>query len=205
MPWYYAGLEAKPVGPLSLEELRARREQGIVRPETYVIEHTGLPVEAMSWKRYDEVFPAASLPPLPSLSAAPAAATPLPQAHPLFPSAPQAPVGYSPASPVVPREPYHGIKPTNGFCAWGFGIALVSFLLCGLGLIPPLISLVLCSIGLIQVSQHREQSGKGLAVAGLILSLIAVLISLAFLVWLAVPMLKGHEITVTEETSNDSE
>ena len=41
MPWYYAGPEAKPVGPLSVEELHARHLSGAVTAETYVIEHTG--------------------------------------------------------------------------------------------------------------------------------------------------------------------
>jgi hypothetical protein len=210
MPWYYAGPEAKPVGPLSLEELRARREQGIVLGETFVIEHMGQPVEAMAWRRYQDVFSAAApLPPLPPLSGMPPV-PPVPQPaagippHPLFPSGTPSQVPYSPARPGAPLDSY-GHAPTNGFCAWGFGIALVSVFLCGFGLIPPLISLVLCCIGLIQVSQHRGERGKGLAIAGVILSLIAILISLAFIAMVAVPMIKAHEIPATEQTSNDSE
>ena len=45
MPWYYAGPDAKPVGPVTLNELHACRVRGIVTPETYVIEHTGQPGE----------------------------------------------------------------------------------------------------------------------------------------------------------------
>jgi hypothetical protein len=37
MPWYYVGPDAKPVGPLSLEELQSRRLSGALSPETYVI------------------------------------------------------------------------------------------------------------------------------------------------------------------------
>ena len=49
MPWYYAGPEAKPVGPVSLEELHARRLSGAIQPETYVIEDTGQPDPARAW------------------------------------------------------------------------------------------------------------------------------------------------------------
>src|ERR1035441_2641879 len=95
MPWYYAGPEAKPVGPVTLDELHACRVNGTVKPETYVIEHTGQPSENWAWKRYQDVFPSSpSLPPLPPPSPPPVVmpAPPVaqPQAippHPLFPSA----------------------------------------------------------------------------------------------------------------------
>jgi len=59
------GPEAKPVGPVTLDELHACRVRGIVTPETYVIEHTGQPVETLAWKHYQDVFPSspACLPP----------------------------------------------------------------------------------------------------------------------------------------------
>jgi len=210
MPWYYAGPEAKPVGPVSLAELHARRVRGTVKPETYVIEQTGQPLEGLAWKRYQEVFPSnPSLPPLPPLIPTPPVAPPPPaaQGHPLFPSAPVTgqPPGYPPGARP---DPYYNVKPTNGWCGWGFGFGLAAIVLsfaCGIGLFPALLSIPLCIIGLVQVHKHREQAGQGLAIAGLILSGIAVLISLIFVISLAVPIMKAHGLTVTEETSNDSE
>ena len=223
MPWYYAGPEAKPVGPVTLDELHACRVRGIVSPETYIIEHTGQPSENWAWKHYQDIFPSSpSLPPLPPLSPAPAIppqAIP-PQAippqvispranspHPLFPSA--APVATRhPAFPSDARpDPYYKIKPTNSWCAWGFGLGLAGFFFsfaCGIGLFLALPSLLLCIVGLVQVQKNREQAGQGLAIAGLILSGVALLIASIFIVSFAMKF-KMHDFTVTEQTSNDSE
>jgi hypothetical protein len=211
MPWYYAGPEAKPVGPVTLDELHACRVNGTVSPETYVIEHTGQPGENLAWKRYKDIFPSSpSPPPVPPVPAPPtmAPAPPASQPHPLFPSA--APVsGQHPVFPSTTRpDPYYNVKPTNGWCGWGFGLGLAGFCLsfiCGIGLFPALLALPLCIVGLAQVHKNRDQSGQGLAVAGLVLSGVALLISLIFILSLAIPVLKAHGLTVTEQTSNDSE
>jgi hypothetical protein len=217
MPWYYAGPEAKPVGPISLEELRACRDRGVIKAETYVIEQTGQPIAALAWKKYQDVFPAAAtLPPIPLSMALPTATfvPPLsaqPQVispHPLFPSA--TPAATPPQTfPAAARpDPYYNAKRTNGWCAWGFGLGLTAFFFsfaCGIGLLPALIAILLCIIGLMQVHKQREQAGQGLAIAGLILSAGALLISAIFIVSMAIPMIKAHELTVTEQTSNDSE
>jgi hypothetical protein len=216
MPWYYAGPEAKPVGPISAEELQARRLQGVITPETYVIEHTGQPGENLAWKRYREIFPTSpSLPPIPALATPTPApvptiptATPAPQPHPLFPSATPASTPQSVFPATARPDPYYQIKPTNSWCAWGFGLGLAGFFFsfaCGLGLLLALPSLLLCIVGLAQVHKNREQSGQGLAIAGLILSGIALIIAFIFILAFAVPMIKAHGLTVTEQTSNDSE
>ena len=70
MPWYYAGPEAKPVGPLSVEELHDRRVSGVVGPDTYVIEHTGHGAANLAWKHYKEVFPTNLAPTAPIPAAA---------------------------------------------------------------------------------------------------------------------------------------
>src|SRR5437588_12555485 len=97
MPWYYAGPEAKPVGPVSLAELHARHLNGMISPETYIIEHTGQPNEPRVWKRYREVFPSIpmdlpAIPPVPIALTAPSL-QPAVQPHPLFPSAAPVPTG----------------------------------------------------------------------------------------------------------------
>lgn len=217
MPWYYAGPEAKPVGPVTLDELRALRAGGAISPETYIIEQTGQPVQSLAWKRYQEIFPdapAASLPTLPSVPPPPPAPVvpppppPVQQPHPLFPSA-AVPGAPQPVFPMGARpDPYYNVKPTNGWCGWGFGLGVVAILfsfVCGMGLIPALVSLPLCLVGLAKVHKHREQAGQGLAIAGLIMSSIALIISLFFILWLAVPIMKAHGLTVTEQTTNDSE
>ena len=216
MPWYYAGPEAKPVGPLSVEELQARFASGVVKAETYIIEQTGQPAESLAWKHYREVFPT-HLPPVPPPAAVaplmpavpPVRTVPAAQTHPLFPSAAPVPTQQHPVFPPDARpDPYYNVKPTNGWCAWGFGLGVAGFLLafaCGLGLIPALIALPLCVVGLATVHQHCEQAGQGLAIAGLILSGVALIISLVFILSVSVPMLKAHGFTVTEQTTNDSE
>ena len=205
MPWYYAGPEAKPVGPLSVEELHARHVSGTVTPDTYVIEHTGQPSADWTWKRYHEVFPT-NLPPVPPPPAIPLPSPAVPP-HPLFPSA----TSTSTRQPVFPTDtrpdPYYKVKPTNGWCAWGFGLGLTGFFFsfaCGIGLLLALPSLLLCLVGLNQVHKNREQTGQGLAIAGLILSGIALLISFIFIASFAMKF-KMHDFTVTEQTSNDSE
>lgn len=213
MPWYYAGPEAKPVGPVSLEELHARRVSGVISPETYVIEHTGQPSENWAWKHYREIFPSSpTLPPVPSVPPVfPGPATPPPQPavqpHPLFPSA--APVGHSPFPAAARPDPYYKEKRTNGWCAWGFGLGLASFILllptCGLAVLLALPALIVCIVGMIQVNQHRDQAGQGMAIAGLILSGLALILSLVLLAWALPAVIKKYEFSITEQTTNDTE
>jgi hypothetical protein len=202
MPWYYAGPEAKPIGPLTAEELHALRGSGAVTADTFVIEHTGSGAADLAWKRYREIFPADPAPapspgPAPTPAIAPTVPAPAPAApapHPLFPSS-----GLPAALPAV--------RPTNSWCAWGFGLSLAGFFfscLC-IGALPALVSLVLCAVGLVQVSRNREQSGQGLAIFGLILSVLALLAAAAILCFCYTHGTFTHGLTITEQTSNDSE
>ena len=196
MPWYYAGPEAKPVGPVSLEELQSLRARGTVSAETFVIEQTGEPPGSLSWKRYKEFFP--DLPPMPR-------PTPLPPP----PMAPHSPL--PPGAVFVPAhrpDPYYHVKPTNPWCAWGFGLSLAAIFfafVCGIGILPALASIPLCIIGLTQLPKHRDQGGQWFAIWGLVLSTLALVIALFLIIWMSMPYLKAHGLTVTEQTTNDSE
>jgi hypothetical protein len=230
MPWYYAGPEAKPVGPVTLEELRALRARGGIAPETYVIEDAGQGPAGLAWKRYRDIFPAqAILPPLPSPATpyVPPPAPPVPPvmqahpaAHPLFPSA--SPIAWpatvlpasvpSPGAPFYthgPRpDPYNHARQTNGYCAWGFGFGLAAFFfsfVCGIGVFPALAAIPLCIFGLIQLGKHHEQTGHWLAISGLVLSSLALVVVLLWAVYFAMPIMRAHGLTVTEETTNDSQ
>ncbi len=232
MPWYYAGPEAKPLGPVSAEQLQGLFASGTITSETFVIEHTVPGAANLAWRRYREVFPATPvLPPIPSSpgypasSAPPAPVAPIPgavpapipsspaptAAHPLFPSAAHGhpmPAGYPAGGPLTVHPiAYPPMRPTNSWCAWGFALSLVGFCFafCWIGLFPALVGLVLCIIGLVQVNKNREEGGMGLAITGLIFSCVALLIVAALMAMFVPSILKGHGLTVTEQTSNDSE
>ena len=123
-------------------------------------------------------------------------AAPPPGRQPNFPT---------PANP----DPYYNPRPTNFYCAWGFGLGLaapfLTLMTCGFGGLFAIPALLLSIVGLVQVSRNRTQSGQGLAVSGLFLSLLALLIMTCFFFWLGLPLIKAHGLTVTEQTSNDSE
>ncbi len=223
MPWYYAGPEAKPVGPVSLEELHARRISGAILPETYIIEDTGQPDPARAWKRYRDVFPAnPGLPPIPSaVSALPVPPQPMallppptppvpgvtPAAHPLFPSAGgpgHHPVFTTPHGP----DPYYSTQKPHSWCAWSLGLGIASpFLIpfCLLGTMMALVSIFMGVGGMAQLHGHKGQPGRAYAVTGILVSLVTLIITLVVVTAIAWPVIKAHEQTTTEQTSNDSQ
>lgn len=78
-----------------------------------------------------------------------------------------------PYSPMIDN----GFKPkaaTNGMCLAGFIVSLVNLILCGI--VSP-ISLILSIIGLASASKNG-QAGKGLAIAGIVISSIFVVIGI---------------------------
>jgi hypothetical protein len=207
MPWYYAGPEAKPVGPVSLEEIHARRLSGLITPETYVIDQNGLPGVTPTWRRYREVFSESSavppaLPPLPPtlpISSPP----PAPPVNALFPSAPHAPhpVYVPPATPAAAPHGHYPVRRTNACCAWGFGLGIASFILCGSGLFLGLPALVICILGFAQVQQRPDQSGRGLAVAGGVLALLAIVLSVILLSYAIPAAIKEREQAAAQQNS----
>jgi len=213
MPWFYAGTDAKPVGPISLEELHARHHAGTVSPDTYVIEYVGQPGDHREWKRYRDLF---STQPALSPSPLPPPAPPAPHLPPPFPQPPAAhvstpprfsPTTFAHAAPPPQILPH---KRTNPWCSWGFGIGLASLILliftCGLSSLLALPGLVISGIGLYKVQHDTTQSGNRLAISGLLLSLVTIVIT-AIIFSVALPIiLKSHGlITTTEQSTTDSE
>jgi hypothetical protein len=152
-------------------------------------------------------------PPAPGFSAGPHGHYPsspaASQPHPLFPSA-----GHAPLPAATPAFPHaaspHGHYParkTNSWCAWGFGLGITGFVLsfACIGILIAVPALLVCVIGFAKVQSRREQSGRGLAVAGAVLSLLAIFISLGLGSWLIPPILKNHEWSVTEQSSTNSQ
>jgi hypothetical protein len=225
MSWYYAGPDARPVGPVTLEELQQRRWSGVIAPDTYVIEQTAESAAPAAWRHYRDVFPATApsttLPPVPGGMPPPpppvtsppppvisTAAVTTPSAHPLFPSAAHAPVHQPPSPLVAAPHAHYPVRQTNTMCAWGFGLGIAGFILtfaCGIGVLLALPALLICVLGFVQAQRRPEQSGRGLAVAGGILSLLALLISIGFLAYAVPVLIKNHDWTVTEQSSSNSE
>ena len=85
----------------------------------------------------------------------------------------------------VDKEPIAETK-TNGFAITGFVIGLVSMLIDPVGIFGTL-AVVFSSIGLGKI-KNNGQKGKGLAITGLILGIIA-------LVWLVIKIIYWDEIT----------
>jgi hypothetical protein len=204
-----------------LEELHAQRLTGAISPETYVIESGGAANAPMEWKRYREVFPPTpAVPPVltspippPVHPPVPVMPPPAPAPHPLFPSA-GATIHHPTQTPFSPQGRSSAITPhppgkTNTWCSWGFGLSLASFILmlptCGFGSLLALPGLVLSFLGLMQVHKHRDQSGQGLAIVGMLLSCL-VLFATLILLAIAVPyFIKYYDQTATEQSTNDSE
>jgi hypothetical protein len=131
-----------------------------------------------------------------------------PQPHPLFPSAGHAPLPVAPAAYTHGPGP-HGLYPprkTNAWCAWGFGLGIAAFVLSFLcvGVLFAVPALIISILGFAQVQRHREQSGRGLALAGAVLSLLAIVIAIVLAI-AVIPMMKVHEWSVTEQSSTNSE
>lgn len=77
----------------------------------------------------------------------------------------------------IPTEEHTG---TNGLCVAGFVVSLVSILCCGL---TSIIGLILSIVGLI-LANKRGQGGKGMAIAGIIISALFTLLFLTIAIGL---------------------
>ena len=68
-------------------------------------------------------------------------------------------------------------------------------------MLPAIPALFACIMGLMQVHQHRDQAGQRRAIAGLLLSSFALLISVILILTLSIRLIKEREQTTTEQTS----
>ena len=146
------GADDREYGPISLEQLRQWQAQGRVDAKTRI-----LVAGETNWKTVAD---------LPELTAA---APP--------PSIPQ------PIQPLTGQNAIGSGQKTNGFAVAGFVLGLCSlFSFCCCALLPlNLLGLTFSIIGLMQINRQPENyNGKGLAIAGLIISGLSLLFSIVF-------------------------
>lgn len=80
-------------------------------------------------------------------------------------------MSYPPQQPYVPQPP----QKTNGLAIAGFA---TSFLALCCWFLP--VGLVLSIVALVQINKNPQQGGKGLAIAGIVISAVCMFIGLLF-------------------------
>ena len=96
---------------------------------------------------------------------------------------------------------------TNGFCVAGFVISLISIITCGF---TAFISLILSIIGLITASK-KKQKGKGMGIAGIIISVILMIVAsfICIAFWSGVSafndVLEDYEYEYEDDDDKDDE
>ncbi len=88
------------------------------------------------------------------------------------------------------------------------GLASLILLLpsCGLTSFVAIVAVGVSLVGVFKVQHDPAQSGRGLALSGLVLSAATILITVIFLIVAVPAILKGRAlITTTEQSTNDSE
>jgi hypothetical protein len=80
--------------------------------------------------------------------------------------------------PQVPpsQPPVYSTSATNTNAVWGFICGILSVTCCCLGLPVGAVGIILSSIGLTQINNNPSQKGRGFAIAGLVLSIIGVIV-----------------------------
>ena len=66
-------------------------------------------------------------------------------------------------------------------------------------------ALVMSAVGLVQIGHHREQSGRGLAIGGIVISILALLLSIGLIAAVMSSSLRFSLQMTTEQTTNDSD
>ncbi len=83
---------------------------------------------------------------------------------------------------------------TNGMAIAGFVLGLLSIICCFIGPVFFILGLIFSIIALVQINRHPVQGGKGLAIAGIVLSIFGFLL---FGFW----MLMGALGSIMQEVS----
>lgn len=148
------GADGRVYGPVSLDTLRRWLAEGRVERRTPV-----LPLGAAAWTTLGalpEFAPAAPPPPPPGAGVPPP-----------FPS---------------PFSTVYG-KPTHSLATWGLVCGILSYCFCCMCVPVNVLGLVFSLVALIQINEQPDRfSGKGMAIAGLILSSLSILFFLFSLV-----------------------
>jgi hypothetical protein len=74
--------------------------------------------------------------------------------------------------PVVTMPPVAAIKPDNGMAVAGLTFGILSNVCCCVGFVCAVLGLIFSIIALNRHQAHPDQGGKGMALAGLILSVV---------------------------------
>jgi hypothetical protein len=88
--------------------------------------------------------------------------------------------------PAPPLPPSHLAAPptpagTNPMAVWSMVTGIASVFLCCLGFVG-IVSIILGAVALSQLKQNPQQSGRGFAIAGIVLGAMAVLLFVIFLI-----------------------
>ena len=151
------GADQREYGPVSADQIRQWFKEGRANGST-LVQAEGVP----GWKPL-ATYPEFSVPP-------PAAPVP-----------PSIPPSYAPThAPVV-------TAPTNGNAITGLILGILSVTCVCAGLPVGAIGVIFSCIALSQLSHNPGQKGRGIAIAGLILSIVGVMISLGYGVFALFP------------------
>lgn len=189
---YYVGKSGQQIGPFSLEELKSKLASGEVSPSDLVWKE-GMP----DWK------PASTIPGLaePVAPAAPEPAVPAPATT--FDTGSYAPISGGPPVEVVnPTVLPPGTPMNTGMGGMGYGMPMalgpkqnpmaltgmilgivsIPMLCCCYGFPFNIAGIVFSAIGLSQIKKDPvNQLGKPMAIAGLVLSILSIVLAVVFL------------------------
>jgi hypothetical protein len=160
LTYLIVGADGKVYGPASLETLRRWLAEGRVERRSPV-----LPLGATAWTTIGA---------LPELA---------PSAPPPPPPGAGSPPPFGSGAPFQPPFQQVYVKPTHSLATWGLVCGILSYCLCCMCVPVNVLGLIFSLVALIQINEQPDRyEGKGMAIAGLILSGLSILIFLLSLV-----------------------
>jgi amino acid transporter len=153
------GADGKEYGPIAAEQLRQWIIEGRANGQTKVLAEG-----ATEWKALREI---------------PELATMLPGGPSTQPSPAPGPISLPQAPATISYAPVSGQSTTNPLAVTGMVLGIVSmvFSCCCYGLPWNLGGIICSSIALSQLKNNPNQQGRGMAIAGLILSIVATILA----------------------------